>query len=101
MRLAHYLQVMGLSSAHSSQRLGSGLDSTVCVQSGGGGSSVEAWFSTAMDIEEVLSRAGGDQLHVMVPDVVKSFDTVDWFIMDCALRRLGYLLVWKSLFFFS
>ena len=40
-------------------------------------SSVEAWFSTALDIEEVLSGVGGDQLHVMVADVVKSFDTVD------------------------
>ena len=44
---------------------------------GNGVSSVEAWFSTAPDIEEVLSGAGGDQLHVMVADVIKSFDTVD------------------------
>ena len=33
---------------------------------GNGLSSVEAWFSTALDIEEVLSGTGGDQLHVMV-----------------------------------
>ena len=44
---------------------------------GNGLSSVEAWFSTALDIEEVLSRTGGDQLHVMVADGIKSFDTVD------------------------
>ena len=44
---------------------------------GHGLSSVEAWFSTALDIEEVLSGVGGDQLHVMVADVIESFDTVD------------------------
>ena len=44
---------------------------------GNGLSSVEAWFSTALDIDEVLSGTGGDQLHVMVADVIKSFDTVD------------------------
>ena len=42
---------------------------------GNGLSSVEAWFSTAFDVEEVLSRAGGDQLHVMVADVINSIDT--------------------------
>ena len=45
-----------------------------CVYSLGNGlSSVEAWFSTALDIEDVLSGTGGDQLHVMVADVFKSF----------------------------
>ena len=29
---------------------------------GNGLSSVEAWFSTALDIEEVLSGVGGDQV---------------------------------------
>ena len=52
-------------------------------------SSVEAWFSIALDIEEVLSGVGGDWLHVMVADVIKSFDTVDRSILDCALGRLG------------
>ena len=56
---------------------------------GNGLSSVEAWFSTALDIEEVLSGVGGDQLHVMVADVIKSFDTVDRSILDCTLGRLG------------
>ena len=50
---------------------------------GDGLSSVEAWFSTALDIEEVLSGTGGDQLHVMVADVIKSFDTVNRSIWDC------------------
>ena len=40
---------------------------------GNGLSSLEAWFSTALDIEEVLSGTGGDQLRVMVADVIKSF----------------------------
>ena len=52
-------------------------------------SSVEAWFSTALDIEEVLSVVGGDKLHVTVADVIRSFDTVDRSILDCTLGRLG------------
>ena len=56
---------------------------------GNGLSSVESWFSTSLDIEEVLSCVGGDQLHVMVADVIKSVDTVDRSILDCALGRLG------------
>ena len=44
---------------------------------GSGVSSVDAWFSTASDIEEVLAQVGSDQLHVLVADVIKSFDTVD------------------------
>ena len=51
---------------------------------GNGLSSVEAWFSTALDIKEVLAGTGGDQLHVMVADVIKSFGTVDRSILDCA-----------------
>ena len=50
---------------------------------GNGLSSVEAWFSAALDIEEVLSETGGDLLRVMVADVIKSFDTVDRSILDC------------------
>ena len=56
---------------------------------GNGLSSVDVWFSTALEIEEVLSGIGGDQLHVMVADVVKSFDTVDRSNLDCALCRPG------------
>ena len=64
---------------------------------GNGLSSVEAWFSTALDIEEVLSGAGADQL---VADVIKSFDTVDRSILDCALGRLG-LPGWFRKVYFS
>ena len=67
---------------------------------GNGLSSVEAWFSTALDIEEVLSGTGVDQLHVMVADVIKSFDTVDRFILDCALGRLGLPDWFRKVFFF-
>ena len=66
---------------------------------GNGLSSVEAWFSTALDIEDVLSGTG-DQLHVMVADVIKSFDTVDRSILDCALGRLG-LPDWFRRVYFS
>ena len=59
---------------------------------GNGVSSVGAWFSTALDIEKVLAQIGSDQLHVMVADVIKSFDTVDGSILDCALGRLVCLL---------
>ena len=59
---------------------------------GNGVSSVEAWFSTALDTEEVLSDACDDQLHAMVAHT-KSFDTVERCILDCALGRLG-LLPW-------
>ena len=50
---------------------------------------MEAWFSTALDVEEVLSGACDDQPHVLVADVIKSFDTVDVSILDCTLGRLG------------
>ena len=66
---------------------------------GDGLSSVEAWFSTALDIEEVLSGTGGDQLHVMVADVIKSFDTVDRSILDCASRRLGLPDLFRKVYF--
>ena len=63
---------------------------------GNGLSSVEAWFSAALDIEEVLSGADSDQLHVMVADVIKPFDTVDRSILDCALGRLWLRKVYFS-----
>ena len=65
-----------------------------------GVSSVEDWFSTALDIEEVLAQMGGDQLHVMVADVIKSFDSVDRPILDCALGRLG-LPAWLRKVYFA
>ena len=52
-------------------------------------SSVDAWYTTSIDIEEVLSNTRHDDFHIFVADVVKSFDTVDRDILDCALGRLG------------
>ena len=53
---------------------------------GNGLSSVEACFSTALDIEEVLSGVG-DQLHIMVAGVIESLDTVGRSLLDCSLGR--------------
>ena len=56
---------------------------------GGGRSSVEAWYTTALDIEEVLTGATDSHIHLFVADVVKSFDTVDRSILDRVLSSLG------------
>ena len=56
---------------------------------GGGRGSAEAWFSSALDIEEVLSGASDSHLHLFVADVVKSFDTVDRKILDRVSSSLG------------
>ena len=56
---------------------------------GGGRSSVEAWYTTALDIEEVLSGAVDSDVHLFVSDVVKSFDTVDRGVLDLVLSSLG------------
>ena len=66
---------------------------------GNGLSSNEAWFSTALDIEEVLSGIGGDQLHVMVDDVIKSFENVDRSVLDCTLGRLWLPDRFRKVFF--
>ena len=91
---------MGLSTAWSPEGVGGGSLPKSVFSLGKGLSSVEAWFSTALDIEEVLSGTGGDQLHVVVADVIKSFDTVDRCDLDCALGRLG-LLAWFRRVYFS
>ena len=49
---------------------------------GGGRGSVEAWYTSALDIEEVLSGVADSHVHLIVADVVKSFDTV----VSCLLR---------------
>ena len=56
---------------------------------GGGRGSVEAWYTSALDIEEVLSGAADSHVHLFVADVVKSFDTVDRGILDRVLSNLG------------
>ena len=52
-------------------------------------SSVDAWYSTTIDIEEVLSNTRQGDFHIFVADVVKSFDTVDRGFLNSVLGRLG------------
>ena len=56
---------------------------------GGGRGSVEAWYTSALDIEEVLSGASDSHLHLFVADVINSFDTVDRKILNRVLSCLG------------
>ena len=56
---------------------------------GGGHGSVEAWYSTSLDIEEVLSGATDSDVHIFVADVIKSLDTVDRGILDRVLCSVG------------
>ena len=56
---------------------------------GGGRSSVEVWYTTALDIEEVLSGGVDFDIHLSVVDVIKSFDIVDRSILDRVLSSLG------------
>ena len=56
---------------------------------GCGRGSVEAWFSCALDIEEVLTGATDSDIHLFVVDVPLSFDTVDRRILDRVLSNLG------------
>ena len=56
---------------------------------GGGRGSVEAWYTSALDIEEVLSGAVDSHVHLFVADVIKSFDTVDRWILDRFLSSLS------------
>ena len=56
---------------------------------GGGRGSAEAWYSSSLDIEEVLSGATDSDVHLFVADVVKSFDTVDRGTLDRVLSGLG------------
>ena len=44
---------------------------------GGGRGSVEVWYTSSLDIEEVLAGAADSHVHLFVADVVKSFDTLD------------------------
>ena len=59
------------------------------MSAGGGRGSVEAWYTSSLDIEEVLAGATGSHVHLFVADVVKSFDTVDRAILDRVLSSLG------------
>ena len=54
-------------------------------------SSVDAWYATALDKEQVLSGACEEHVHLFVADVFISFDTVDRGIPDSAAGRMGGL----------
>ena len=56
---------------------------------GGGRGSVEAWYTSSLDIEEDLAGAADSHVHLFVTDVIKSFDTVDRGILDRVLSSLG------------
>ena len=67
---------------------------------GNGRGSVDAWYSTALDFEEVFTGLSQSHVHVFVADVVKSFDTVDRGILDFVLGKLG-LPIWFRRVYFS
>ena len=59
------------------------------ISAGGGRSSVEAWYTAALDFEEVLSGVADSDVHLFVPDEIMSFDTVDRGTLDKVLSGLG------------
>ena len=61
---------------------------SVC-SAGGGRSSVEAWYSIALDIEEVLPGAVNSDIHLFGAGVIESFDTVDRGILDRVFKQSG------------
>ena len=66
---------------------------------GGGRSSVDAWYTTALDIEECLAGGVESEVHLLVADVVKSFDTVDRGILDRVLSSLGLPAWFRHVYF--
>ena len=54
---------------------------------------MEAWCSSALDFEVVLSGLNESPVHVFVADVIECFDTVDRGVLDFVHGRLG-LPVW-------
>ena len=66
---------------------------------GGGRGSVEAWYATALDIEDVLTGAADSHVHLFVADAIKSFDTVDRRVLDCVLSSLGLLAWFRHAYF--
>ena len=52
---------------------------------------MEAWYTTALEIEEVLAGAVDTHVHVFVADVAKSLDTVDGGFWTVCLAVLACL----------
>ena len=76
---------MGFGLDGSALRLGEVFASCLCFSGGDGKSSVEAWYTTALEIEESLSGVVDSHVRIFVADVIKSLDTVDRTILDCVL----------------
>ena len=72
---------------------------TSVFSAGVGRSSVDAWFTTALDIEECLAGGVESDVHLFVADVVKSFDTVDRGILDRVLSSLGLPAWFRHVYF--
>ena len=67
---------------------------------GGGRSSVEAWYTTALGIGDVLASAVYFHVHFLVAYGTKSFVTVDrFFFLDRVLSSLACLLGFGMRFF--
>ena len=81
--------VFGLLLVWVSLWIGLGLGCLIRSSAGGGRGSVEAWYTTALDIEEVLTGTTDSDVYLFVADVIKSFDTVDRGILDQVLSSLG------------
>ena len=60
---------------------------------------MEALYTSALDIEEVLAGAADSDVHLFVADVVKSFDTVDRGILDRVLSSLGLPFWFRNAYF--
>ena len=60
---------------------------------------LEAWYTSSLDIEEVLAGAAHSHVHLFVADVVKSFDTVDRSIFDSVSSSLGLLAWFRHAYF--
>ena len=67
---------------------------------GSGRGSVEAWYTSSLDIEEVLTGVVDSDVHLFDADAIKSFDTVDRRILDRVLSSLG-LPGWFRHFYFE
>ena len=66
---------------------------------GGGRGSVEAWYNSSLDIEEILTGAAASDVHLFAADVVKAFDTVDRGILDRVLSSLGLPAWFRNAYF--
>ena len=56
-------------------------------------------YTSSLDIEEVLAGAADSHVHLLVADVIKSFDTIDRGILDTVLSSLGLLAWFRHAYF--